>query len=88
MQILANESSFGEAHDDYLIGLNPFLEKNRKEVRDFVNNLIIDIPKQDEDTPSQDKNAIGVFVLYIQKHFIAIEDRFSSNDDSNVSSFI
>ena len=44
MQILANESSFGEAHDDYLIGLNPFLEKNRKEVRDFVNNLIIDIP--------------------------------------------
>lgn len=71
--------------------MNSYLESQKKPLKEFINDLSNDKYKINEiEVEISCKHPLSTFILYLQKHFIAIEDRFTQlNDPSekNLNSF-
>lgn len=87
IQVLANNSLFGESHDNYLKEMNTFLELHRKSIDTLIKQLsTFENDPSDIEFEFSCKHPVSALVLYLQKHFIAIEDKLSScnSNDQNL----
>ena len=86
IQVLANNASFGEAHDSHMIAINSFLDEQRQSVNEFIDNLsCAAVPVVPTEVEFQSSHPLSTLVLYLQKHFIAIEDKFTTSKNIQVS---
>ena len=85
VQVLANNSLFGDAHDSHMIALNSFLKSQREPLHDFVHGIAVNASPVDEfgelKSAFHVHKPVTTLVAFLHEHFIAVEDCLGQSEE-------